>query len=552
MPSSLSIDSPSGLKEGPYFMTIISLQFVLFFAAVYCAYSLAGRFAPEHQWKVLLVANVAFYVLADSVPMLAFIVIVGLTTWFAARTMGRMSEEAKQARKATRDRKERKAIKERTTKKKRVVLLVALAIVLGILGYHKYWNVILYNFGLQPSTSSLGILLPLGISFYTFQSIMYVIDVYNDKYAPEQSPVRYLTFVSYFPQMVQGPINRFNELAPQLFASRRANLTSFRRGLWLTWYGVFKKMVIANVLVGNIGAIFGDVTTGIPGSAAVLGIITYSLQEYADFSGGIDIMRGVSEMLGIEMSLNFRQPYFSTSLSDFWRRWHMSLGVFMKDYLFYPLALTKPMQDFGKWGQKKLGRHLGRTLPACAANIVVFLVVGFWHGAEWHFLIWGLLNGLVIAFSDLLAPVFDRMRGALHIDAEALPYRIFCMIRTFALVCLIRYFDVMANPVDSFICLKNTFFNFMPMPYKDGLAMLGVNGVELYGLSRLALLGCALVFVVSVLKERGVDVRELLISQQGFKGLVLRTGIICFMAALVLAAFPYSLTTDATFAYANF
>ena len=120
------------------------------------------------------------------------------------------------------------------------------------------------------------------------------------------------------------------------------------------------------------------------------------------------------------------------------------------------------------------------------------------------------------------------------------------------LVCLIRYFDVMPNPVHSFICLKNTFFNFMPMPYKDGLAMLGVAGAELYGLSRLALLGCALVFVVSVLKERGTDVRGLLIAQTGLKGLVIRTAIICVMVALVLAAFPYSLTTDATFAYANF
>ena len=533
-------------------MTLISLQFVLFFAAVYCIYFLAGRVAPEHQWKVLLVANIVFYVLAGSWQALAFIAIVGTTTWYAARVMGKMSDEAKAARKATKDRKERKAIKERTTQKKRRVLLVALVVVLGILGYLKYWNVILFNFGLAKSTTSLGILLPLGISFYTFQSIMYVIDVYNDKYAPEQSLVRYLTFVSYFPQMVQGPINRYNELAPQLFASRSADLTSFRRGLWLLWYGVFKKMVIANVLVGNIGAIFGNVTSTIPGSAALLGVITYSLQEYADFSGGIDIVRGASEMLGIEMSLNFRQPYFSTSLSDFWRRWHMSLGVFMKDYLFYPLALTKPMQNFGKWGQKTLGRHLGRTLPACVANIVVFLVVGLWHGAEWHFLIWGLLNGLVIAGADLLAPVFDRMRAALHINAEALPYRIFCMVRTFLLVCLIRYFDVMPNPVHSFICLKNTFFNFMPMPYKDGLAMLGVAGVELYGLSRLALLGCALVFVVSVLKERGTDVRGLLIAQTGLKGLVIRTAIICVMVALVLAAFPYSLTTDATFAYANF
>ena len=532
-------------------MTLISLQFVLFFAAVYAAYYVAGRAFPAHQWWVLLAANLVFYLLAGRWQALGFILLVAGVTWKAAQVMARIDQEAKAARKATRDRKERKAIKAASVKRKRVLLIASLVITLGLLGYLKYWNVLLYDVGLAPSTHSLGILLPLGISFYTFQSIMYLVDIYNEKYAPQPSFVRYLTFVSYFPQMVQGPINRYNELAPQLFEPRRASLHQTRRGLLLLWYGVFKKLAIANVLAGTVSAIFGHVDTAIPGSAVVLGIVTYSIQMYADFSGGIDVMRGASEMLGIEMSLNFRQPYLSQSLSEFWQRWHMSLGVLMKDYVFYPLALLKPMQNLGRWGQKKLGRHVGRTLPACVANIVVFAIVGLWHGAEWHYLIWGALNGLIIAASDLLQPVFKRIKELLHVREESLPHRLFGMVRTFVVVCFVRYFDVLDDPAKSLICLRNTFFNFTPVPYREGLRRLGVESFEVFGLSRMALLACLLVLAVSLYEERGKDAREWLMGLRG-AGAILRWGIIATMAGFVVLSLHFGLGASGEFAYANF
>ena len=532
-------------------MSLISLQFVLFFAAVYAAYYVVGYVSPARQWWVLLAANLVFYLLAGRWQALGFILIVAGVTWKAAQVMAGIDQEAKAARKATRDRKERKAIKAASVKRKRVLLVSSLVITLGLLGYLKYWNVLLYDVGLASSTHSLGILLPLGISFYTFQSIMYLVDIYNEKYAPQPSFVRYLTFVSYFPQMVQGPINRYDELAPQLFESRRASLHQTQRGLWLLWYGVFKKLVIANILAGNVGAIFSDVNTSIPGSAVVFGVVIYSIQMYADFSGGIDIMRGASEMLGIEMSLNFRQPYLSQSLSEFWQRWHMSLGVLMKDYVFYPLALLKPMQNLGRWGQKKLGRHVGRTLPACVANIVVFAIVGLWHGAEWHYLIWGALNGLIIAASDLLQPVFKRIKELLHVREESLPHRLFGILRTFVVVCFVRYFDVLDDPALSLVCLHNTFFNFMPVPYREGLSRLGVQGAEIFGLSRMALLGCLLVLVVSLMEERGIDVRERLIGLRG-TGAVLRLCIIAGMAGLIVMSLHYGLGAVGEFAYANF
>lgn len=531
-------------------MSLISVQYILFVAAFLALYYGIGRLGRE-QWPVILAGNLVFYLLAGSWQTAFIIVAVAAVTWGGSQLMERIATEGKQLVKSIprKDREGRKAARAQIQTRKRRILWATLAIALcGILGYFKYWNVILYNFGFAPSTTSLGIVLPLGISFYTFQSVMYVIDVYNGKYAAEASFVRYLTFVSYFPQMIQGPINRFDELSPQIYARHEADGATIERGLWRVAYGVFKKIVIANVLAGKVSTIFGNVTPAIPGSVVVLGIITYSIQEYADFSAGIDIVTGVSDMLGIRMSQNFRQPYLSVSLADFWRRWHMSLGVFMKDYVFYPIALTKPFQSLGKWGQKRLGKHLGRTLPACLANIVVFLVVGLWHGAEWHFLIWGLFNGLVIAAADLLAPVFERTNKLLHIDPEGLPHRIFAIVRTFLLVCLIRYFDVMPNPMDSLICLRNTVTNFLPLPYRDCLAMMGVDGIEVFGLSRLAMLGFALVGVVSISYERGTDVRAKIM---GWHPLA-KMALVGVCSVLVILCFRYSLGGGNGFVYANF
>lgn len=148
------------------------------------------------------------------------------------------------------------------------------------------------------------------------------------------------------------------------------------------------------------------------------------------FPGGIDMVLGVAQLFGIEMMPNFRQPYFSTSLGDFWRRWHISLGAWMRDYLFYPFALTKPMQRFGKWATGHWGKHFGRVLPAAVANLLVFAVVGIWHGPQAHYLVWGLYNGMVIALADLLEPAFKKMNTALHIPTESRTWHIFRILRT--------------------------------------------------------------------------------------------------------------------------
>ncbi|MBQ9067475.1 MAG: MBOAT family protein, partial [Eggerthellaceae bacterium] len=428
-------------------MNLYSLQFVLFLVASLAAYYVVWRVAGKWQWVVLLVARMGFY-LATGWQNLFFILFTAATTFAVGLAFGRLDGQAKQLRAAAESRDQKKAIKAQFKRKKWLVLLAALVTNFGVLGYLKYWNTLLGFLGAQDTFLASKLLLPLGISFYTFQSIGYVIDCYNGKFEPERNFARYLLFVSFFPQLIQGPIGRFDDLAHQLYERHRPDPQGMRRGLLLIAYGVFKKYAIADVLIGTISASLDTLDASTSGSVVALGILLYTVQQYGDLSGGIDMVRGVAKLFGITMARNFNQPYFSVSLADFWRRWHMTLGAWMRDYVFYPLAVHPTFLKLNTWGTKHLGKTVGRTLSACVGNFIVFLLVGLWHGAEVHYILWGLYNGLVIAASDMLRPAFERLSAACKVNVESRGYHVFAIVRTFLLVNIGRYFDRLTDAGD--------------------------------------------------------------------------------------------------------
>ena len=529
-------------------MDLISLQFVVFLLCSLVAYYAAGRFVPRFQWVVLLAASLVFYLIEGSIATLGVMVGIAAITWGAGLGLGKLDADCTAERNATKDRAERKAIKARYTPRRRAVLIAGLVACFLILIYFKYANTILYNLGLAPSTTSLGIILPLGISFYTFQSLSYLIDAYNGKLTPEANFARHLLFVSWFPQIIQGPINTYNELAPQLMQSRSPNLHGMRRGLLLFVYGVLKKMAIANVLYANAYAIFDTVDSSMPGNVALVGVLLYSIQMYGDFSGGIDMVRGASELFGVEMSLNFRQPYFSVSLADFWRRWHMSLGVWMRTYIFYPLAVTKPIKALGTWAKPRFGRHIGRTIGACVANIIVFLLVGLWHGAEDHYIAWGLYNGIIVALADLLSPAFKALGARVGFDVAKPGWHVFAIVRTFCVVAVGRFFDCVTCLADSFTCIHAVFFNLAPLPLSYALGTYGVTNATRLGLVGITIAALAVVFWVSFMAERGHDVRELVMSWNPAVRIALYVGLMF----LICFAVSFDTSGGGGFLYANF
>ena len=255
---------------------------------------------------------------------------------------------------------------------------------------------------------------------------------------------------------------------------------------------------------------------------------------------------GISELFGIQMAENFKQPYFSTSLADFWRRWHISLGKWMRDYVFYPFAVTKPMKNFSKWANKKWGKHLGRVLAPALGNILVFFIVGIWHGAEWHYIIWGLYNGIIIASSDILEPVYDKIIETLHIDRKAKWYHIFQIIRTFIVVNIGWYFDRIVDIKAAFYSIKMSVFNLNPAMLLEEYEII-FEGVKPFGI-QIALIGCVIIFIVSILEENKIEVRERLYKSP----LLIRWGVYTFV--ILLTVFASTRVGDAVggFMYANF
>ena len=424
-------------------MSITSISFALFLCIVFILYYTI--FAGKRQWICLLLASIAFYVFSGP-KNLVFLVLTALTCWGSALWMERWTLAYKSFRAAQKSGNPEKAdgsgasgyfsgmtvreAKAAAQKRKRSVLLLALLLNFGVLAIVKYWGV-----------SYRGWLLPLGMSFYTFQALGYLIDVYNGKIRAERNFLYYFLFVSFFPQLVQGPIGRYDQLQTQLLGERKASFEQWKRAMLLILFGLMKKYAIANVLAPAIAVLLDDNIRMIPGSAVIFAILMYSFQQYADFSGGIDIVTGAAQLFGIELAPNFRQPYFSISLGDFWRRWHISLGAWMRDYVFYPFALLKPIQKLGKKISKRFGKHLGVVLPASIANILVFFLVGIWHGPEVHYILWGLYNGIVIALSDIGAPLFRSWNEKLHLKTESRGMHLFRVARTFVIVNIGWYFD---------------------------------------------------------------------------------------------------------------
>lgn len=275
---------------------------------------------------------------------------------------------------------------------------------------------------------------PLGLSFYTFSAAGYLIDVYNTKYRAETKVLRLLLCISYFPSIVHGTINRFDDLRHEFFGKDKEDVTLWDAGFAaqrILW-GMIKKHVVADRAAQMVRYIFGEYER-LPWFAVEAGLVLYSVQLYADFAGGIDVALGASELLGVRLKENFRRPCFSTSIAEFWRRWHITLGTWMKDYVFYPLSLSKGM---GYLSNAIPNKYLMRCVPASLANIAVFLIVGLRHGSQRHFAVYGLFHGSVIVFSVMAPPLYDKLIAFFYINVKSVSWRVWQIVHTFSLVTL--------------------------------------------------------------------------------------------------------------------
>lgn len=292
--------------------------------------------------------------------------------------------------------------KEEAQRKRQILLWTSILVNLGFLGFFKYYNFFLDNFitafsffGMEIKPNSLNIILPVGISFYTFQTLSYTIDVYKRNLKPTKDIIAFSAFVSFFPQLVAGPIERATHLLPQFYKKRTFNYSKAVDGMRQILWGLFKKVVIADNCAEYANLIFNN-SADYSGSTLVLGALFFTFQIYGDFSGYSDIAIGTSRLFGFDLMRNFNFPYFSRDMAEFWRRWHISLSTWFRDYLYIPL-----------------GGSRGSTWMKVRNTFAIFIISGFWHGANWTFIVWGALNALY--FMPLLLSNKNRN----HLDSVA-------------------------------------------------------------------------------------------------------------------------------------
>lgn len=495
-------------------MSIISLTFILFIIIVICAYFLLpGRF----QWIILLIASLAFYV-SNGWQSLLYILVTILTQYFLAAALdNKNASMTKEMSEEGIDGRQKKEIKKKYASIKKKYVAASIIINIGLLCYVKYSNFMIDNINAvlrAANTSQLNkidILVPLGISFYTFKSIGYVIDVYRGKVKAERNIFKLALFVSYFPAIIQGPIDRYADSAHQFYETHKFDYTRVMFGAQRMLWGYIKKLVIAERAAVIVNEVLNNYDIkNYYGLIILIAAMLYAFQIYADFSGGMDIVLGLSEIFGIKLTENFRQPYLAGSVAEFWQRWHITLGAWMRTYVFYPLSLSPAFNKLGKACRKRFGEKLGKVIAPSLASFMVFVLVGVWHGADWKFVIYGIYQAIFVSSATLFEDFYAKMRLLFKIHTERFTWKIFTIIRTFLILTIGRYFSIASSTRHAFELLKATFSGFNPwIFFDDTLYNLGLNRKNF----SFMLFSIAVLIAVDICQDKGIKIREHIAKQ---------------------------------------
>ncbi len=535
-------------------MPFTSFRFFFFLAFVIFAYYIVPK---KFQWAVLLVSSYAFY-LYSGIENVFFIVATTLFTYLSALFMQSMRNKNQKkidsmGEELSVDKK--REMKKEVARKIHTVQVLTVLVNLGTLACLKYLNLFIGTandmftlFRWDASIPFVNLIVPLGLSYYTFNCIGYLIDIGRGKYAAEKHLGKFALFVSFFPSVVQGPLNRFADVGVQLKEPHKLEYDNLKNGALLILWGLFKKLVIADRVSAIAATVFSAEFVEYTGSHILFGVIAYSFQIYGDFSGGTDITRGAAQMMGINLPMNFERPFFSISLADFWRRWHMSLGAWMREYVFYPVMLCRPVSNLSKKMRKKHGTYAGKLVPSVAAPMVVFFLIGIWHGITSQYIVNGLYNALLISGSVALIPVYKKLIEKLHINTETFSYKLFQIFRTTVLLFISRIIVKAPSLEDAGLMIKALFTTV------DFDFLLGLNG-EIYkmGVSQkemsLLIFSILILLVVGVLQENGMKIRETLAKQNIIFRWVLVLAFIAFILIFGIYGPEYN---SSSFIYGNF
>lgn len=446
-------------------MLFASTNFLFFVFVCFCLYYLLPK---RFQWCLLLVASYGFYFSAGRFyPIFLFVItcLTYTTALLIEQSKKREKQYLKENAQHFTDREKKKGFKNEVQKKRRNIVCFGFLSCLFILGIFKYTDFVIENINtcLQAFQSNkelpyFDLLLPMGISFYTFQAIGYLLDVYWGKIEAQKNFLKYMLFLAFFPQLVQGPISRYDSLSKTLYEQHPFDKREIMFGIQRVIWGYFKKLVIADTILIPIKTLCSDEYYN--GIWVFILIIFYGIQLYADFTGGIDITIGIAQMFGIRLEENFIRPFFSKNIVEYWRRWHISMGTWFRDYVFYPMSISKTMNKITKKSRAILGEQIGKRVPVYTATMVTWFATGIWHGASWNFIMWGVLNGVIILTSSELQPLYRKFHSKFPSLQKARWFEGFQVIRTFFLMGSLRLFDCYQDVPTTFSMFFSMFSSF--------------------------------------------------------------------------------------------
>ena len=467
-------------------------------------------FMPQKAKKYyLLTASMVFYWLISG-KLILFLLITVMTVHHFALWLDRIRAQKDAAVKEC-EREERKQLKKAFQKKSRAVLAFAAVVHIGALLMIKYSpffteniNSLLKLFHSQTVLEIPKFIMPIGISFFTLQAVSYLVDVYRGVSRADDNIFRVALFMSFFPQIVEGPICRYEQTAPKLWNVKKIDYQNFSLGITRVLYGYMKKLVVADRLNPLIQEVF-DNYNNYDGGMIALAAVFYTVQLYMDFSGTMDAVIGTAQVFGVELPENFRRPFFSKTISEFWQRWHITLGTWFKDYIFYPVTMSKPMKNLTSSARKKLGNHFGPLVAGSVALFCVWFSNGLWHGAAWSYIFFGMYHFVLILCGNIISPAVRAVNTRLHISPEKLPYRLMQILRSCVLVVIGELF-FRANGLRAGLAMFKKLFTDMKITLLTP-EVLKPLGIDLKDIA-IVLVTVAIVFVISLLNEKGIPVGE--------------------------------------------
>lgn len=483
-----------------------SLYYLIFLPIVALIYSVTPK---KHRYKILLLASMVFFFsISTTLIVYLFLSILSIHhfgLWLESKKRD-CEDELKECVKE-----EKKKVKLKYKKSEKRIIIFAVLLHIGLLLFFKYTKFFAVNINTLFELWNINlcvpipkILIPIGISFYTLEALSYIVDVSRGVVKADKNILSLALYLSYFPKMVEGPIAKYEDIHESLMAGDKITYVSLTNGAKRMLYGLIKKVVVAdrlNILVKSIFCM--EEFSG--GGIVALGMIAYTIQLYMDFSGTMDVVIGSSEIFNIKLPENFKQPFFSKSISEFWTRWHITLGTWFKDYIFYPVSLSKPAKKLTTFGRKHLGNHFGPLLAGSLALFFVWLANGLWHGASWGYIFFGMYHFIFILLGNIFEPFINKLYNLTHISRDNFLVKFLRMIKTTFIVLIGELFfraESLSKGIAMFKVMV-TKFNFNFITTKE-MFNLGLDRLDYI----VVLITVIFVLIISILKERGLNVRE--------------------------------------------